>query len=123
MASEVTIGGGGTLFVGEDKVLRFEFFSSATVAVDITGWVLRFDIRKKDNAADPAIVFYEPLQISGVFNSVRASNQQRAFVPLTDTDMNLFKAGIYRYSVKRMDDGSETVTHYGDFAPEKATAP
>ncbi|CAB4190392.1 hypothetical protein UFOVP1196_55 [uncultured Caudovirales phage] len=33
------------------------------------------------------------------------------------------KARTYRHSWKRMDDGSETVLAYGNFVPQKATAP
>jgi len=131
MATTVTIGGSGTLFVGEDKLLRFEVLEERTdglphdassVPVDLAGMVLLFDIRKKDNSPEPAIVSITPT-ITGVYNVVRATNTQRASVQLTDTHMNLFQAKTYRYSVKRMDDTSETVLVRGDFAPEKATAP
>lgn len=122
MALEVTIGGDGALFVGEDKQFRFEILDTSSVPVNITGWVLLFDVRKKDNSAAPALLTKTP-SITGVYNIVRATNTQRAIVTLTDDDMNLFQAKTYRYSCKRMDDGSETVTNWGDFAPQKATAP
>ncbi len=125
MAEEVTIGGGGSLFVGEDKTIRLELFlkSDPTVAVDMTGWTLLFDVRAKDTSSDPAILSVTPLTLSGAFNVARSSNLQRALVPLTDTQLNLFKAKNYRWSWKRMDPSSETVLARGDFAPEKATAP
>ena len=44
-------------------------------------------------------------------------------VPLTDTEMNLFRATTYRYSLKRMNDGGEEVLFWGDFTPQEATAP
>jgi len=124
MATTVTIGGNGTLFVGEDKTFRLELYDAAdpTVAVDMTGMVLVFDVRLKDNSADPAILSKTPTLI-GVFNAIRATNTQRAQVVVTDTEMNLFKAKTYRHSWKRMDDGVETVFSRGDFTPEKATAP
>lgn len=125
MAEEVTIGGGGSLFVGEDKIVRLELFlkSDATVAVDMTGWAMVFDVRKKDNSSDPAIVSVTSLPLAGTFNASRATNTQRALLTMTDDLMNLFKAATDRYSWKRTDAGSETVLAYGDFAPEKATAP
>lgn len=124
MAEEVTIGGSGTLFVGEDKVIRLELFlkSDSLVAVDMTGWTMLFDVRKKDTSASPAIVSITPT-LTGIFNSVRASNTQRAIVTLTDDQLNLFRAANYRWSWKRMDGGSETVLAWSTFAPQKATAP
>lgn len=124
MAEDVTIGGDGSLFVGEDKTIRLELFlkSDPTVSIDFSGWVMLFDVRNKDNSPAPAIVSLTPT-IIGVFNTLRVSNTQRAIVALTDDLLNLFKEKTYRYSWKRMDDGSETVLAWGDFAPQKATAP
>lgn len=124
MAVESTIGGSGTMFVGEDKLLRFELISptDATVAIDMTGWTMIFDVRAKDTSPDPAIVSATP-SIIGVFNALRTINTQRATVPLSDDQLNLFKQKNYRWSWKRMDPGSETVLAWGNFAPQKATAP
>lgn len=122
MALDAPIGGNGSLFVGEDKVFKLELIDADNAPVDMTGWTLLFDVRKKDTSNPPAILSYTP-SITGTFNSSRNVNTQRAVVTVTDTDMNLFKAGTYRHSWKRMDDGSETVLAWGDFSPEKATAP
>lgn len=122
MATTVDIGGSGTLFVGEDKNFELELLDIAGVPVDMAGMAFVMDVRKSDAAADPAILSKIPT-LTGVYNSVRATNTQRQLVVLTDTDLNLFKARTYRYSWKRTDDGSETVVVRGNFAPEKATAP
>ena len=137
MATTITIGGSGRLFVGEDKTFRLELLEveydsdglpiaphASSVPVDMTGWVLLFDVRKTDKSPDPAIFSKTPT-IIGVYSAVRASNTQRAVVVLTDTEMNTVKQRTipYRHSWKRMDDTSETVLARGDFAPEKATAP
>jgi hypothetical protein len=122
MALAITIGGGGTLFVGEDKTFRLELIDDDELPVDMTGWVVLFDVRKSVTALDPAI-FSKTATLIGSFNAVRASNTQRAIVSLTDTELNTVKARTYQCSWKRMDDGSETVLAYGAFAPEKATAP
>lgn len=121
MASDVTIGGAGTLFVGEDKVFRLELLDANNVPVDMSGMVLLFDVRKKDTS--PTAILSKTPVVTGVYNVVRATNTQRAEVTVTDTEMNLFKAGTYRHSWKRMTDGSETVLSRGNFTPEKATAP
>jgi hypothetical protein len=129
MATDVTIGGEGTLFVGEDKTLELHVKDSSGVPVNISGWSILFDVRTKDNAADPAIVS-ATAAITGTYDAVVASNTQRARVVLTDDQLNLFKgsnlvsgAKTYRLSWKRTDPGLETVLCRGDFAPEKATAP
>lgn len=124
MATTVTIGGNGTLFVGEDKVLRLELLDVAGVPVNMAGWSLVFDVRKTDKSPDPPMVSLAP-SVTGVYDAVRTTNTQRAEVTLTDTHMNLFKEKQppYRHSWKRTDDGSETVLSRGDFYPEKATAP
>ncbi len=122
MALDATMGGDGSLFVGEDKTFKLEVIDLTSLPVNITGWVLRFDVRKKDSSADPPILSFTP-NITGTFNASRELNTQRAVVVVTDTDMNKFKAGTYRHSWKRMDDGSETVLAWGDFIPQKATAP
>jgi uncharacterized alpha/beta hydrolase family protein len=119
VAAERTLGGNSTLFVGEDKTLTFEL-SPGGVPVDAATWVVLFDVRVKDNS--PSFILQKLATVTGAFNVDRALNQQRAVVQLDD-DMNKFKARSYRYSLKRMDDGSETVMFHGDFAPEKATAP
>lgn len=121
MALELTIGGNGTLFVGEDKVLRLELLDINSLPVNMAGWTLLFDVRKKDTSTT-AILSKVPT-VTGTYDSSREVNTQRAIVTLTDTDMNLFKESTYRHSWKRMDDGSETVLAWGDFAPQKATAP
>lgn len=121
MALLSTIGGGGTLFVGEDKTLRFELIDASSLPVDMTGMTMVFDVRAMDTSS-VAIVSKTP-SLVGAFSSIRASNTQRAVVSLTDTELNLFKAKTYRWSWKQMDAGLETVFGWGDFKPQKATAP
>lgn len=116
MAEEVTIGGEGALFVGEDK----NFFLSLP-GVDMSGMSILLDVRQKDTST--AAIVSQTADVIGVYDDDVDVNTQRARVILTDTQMNLFRAATYRYSFKRMDDGFETVLAYGDFAPQKATAP
>jgi len=143
MATDVAIGGPGTgvIFVGEDKTLELEVLQRPAdadpdadiedvgVPIDIAAWTMVFDVREKDNSADPAILSKTP-SVVGTFSSTRSANTQRARVVLTDVDLNLFKgsnlpagAKTYRHSWKRMTADLETVLARGDFAPEKATAP
>lgn len=127
MAALATVGGNGALFVGEDKTVRLELLTgnpaldNTSVPVDMAGWAMVFDVRSKDTSDDPAILSKTPV-VSGAYNAVRATNVQRAFVTLTDTDMDLVREKRYRFSWKRIDPGNETVLAWGNFAPQKATA-
>ena len=120
MATLRTIGGDGSLFSGEDKVLRFELLEHG-LPVNAFGYTLLFDVRSHDDSQE--FVLEKQPMVVGVFHDVRALNEQRIEVVLDDDDMNLFVERTYRYSVKRMDEGGETVLFWGDFLPAKATAP
>ena len=131
MAEPATIGGSGTLFVGEDKTFKLELLQprtdgqphdSTSVPVDMSTWIVVFDVRKKVTSADPAI-FSKTAVMQGAYNVSRTLNTLRAVVSLTDTELNTVKAKEYQHTWQRMDDGSETVLAWGPFAPEKATAP
>lgn len=123
MPEETTIGGSGTLFKGEDKELRFELWDEEdpTVAIDWSGWTTFFDVRKKDTSADPAILRVPVPTPTGVFNPVRASNQQRGHLPLTNDQLNFYRAEGYRWSWVRTDADFATVLAWGSFTPQKAT--
>lgn len=125
MATDITIGGSGELFVGETKSLVFEILDgdpndAASLPVDATGWDLHFVLRKKDNTADPAIIDNTAV-VAGVFAADRAGNLQRATVLLTHAQLLLVRAATYRYSFVRKDSGAEDVINYGDCKPQKAT--
>lgn len=121
MATEVQIGGNGTLFVGEDKTLRLEVLDVAGKPVNAAGWTIRFQVRLKDTSPDPPLID-KIANVVGVFNTVRASNTQRAEVVLDDdADTNQLKAKTYRHSWKRTDESDETTLARGDFVVEVAT--
>ena len=56
----MTIGGNGTLFVGEDKVLKIEVLDVVGVPVNMSGWQILFDVRKSDKSPDPALLSKSP---------------------------------------------------------------
>lgn len=130
MATETQIGGGGELFVGEDKIFKHVVMAapaSAGVVIDFSTWTLKLVVRRNDNSADPAIL-EKTATLSGTFNADPNLNTLVATVVLTDTEMQLFsakgtggKAATYRYSWKRTDDGFETITGFGDWVVEEAT--
>ena len=133
MAIEAQLGGSGTLFVGEDKTLRLHVKekenpddAEPTIPVDISGWLIHFEVRKKDASPDPPALT-KTASIIGVYNVDPTANTHRAVVTLSDDDTNAMTLGKstedvpYRYAWKRMDDGSETVLRYGDLVAEVST--
>ena len=135
MAAEVQFGGTDTdrVFIGTDltkkfAVLDLDLDATGATAKEITGWAITFDVRKLDKSSTSIVskTVGSGIAITGVFNSVAATNTQRAVVTLdADTDLTTAKfssdGGTFRYSLKRTDDGSETVLAYGDFVVERAT--
>jgi hypothetical protein len=122
MGVETQIGGDGLLFVGEDKVFICGPITDKSGAlVNISGWTILFVVRKKDATPDPAMIS-QTASVTGSFNTDPLLNTQVASVTVADTDMDLFKAGTYRYSWKRMDAGAEVILAYGDFVVQRATA-
>jgi hypothetical protein len=136
MALLSTIGGNGTLFIGEDKTLYLELLQPqfdvngallspgpTSVPVDMTGFAIVFDVRVLDTSTDPPI-FLISAGLTGAYNAVRSVNTQRMQVVLTDDLLNTINATPkgYRYSWKRTDEALETILAWGPFMPQKATA-
>jgi hypothetical protein len=121
MAYRATIGGEGTLFLGEDKTLRFEVLDDSEAPVNVASWDLLWVVRDRPHPENEPVRLQKTVTVSGVFNSVRASNTQRAIVELTDTDTASLRNKTYAHSLKRVDDGSETVLAFGPFVVEATT--
>ena len=134
MAETVDIGGDGSVFVGEDKAVILELFSKAnpTVAIDMRGMTMIFVISRKDTDTTYIILktTTDGMVVSGTFNAVRASNQQRCTVTFSDDDLNLLKGtsvvpyqvNRYRYSWKQTTAGAATILARGYFSLDKANA-
>lgn len=105
MAQTLTLGGDGSLFIGCHLTYRFAVPDAA-----FNNWAILFDVRTSDRAA------------TSVLSKVATCDGPYAVVVLTATDMAL-RPRRYRYALKRMDAGRETVLLRGDFCPQKATAP
>jgi hypothetical protein len=130
MAANVQMGGSDTdrIFLDTDftrdvHVKDIDTDSTGATAKNITGWTVALDIRTKDSASTAK--YAATLSVTGTFNSVAASNTQRARWTCADTDLTtaIFGAngGTYRYSIKRTDAGAETVLQYGDIVIQRAT--
>jgi hypothetical protein len=121
MARRVKIGGDGALFIGEDKVINFTVLNRLLVPVDITGMAFQFVVRADVLASQKLIDL--PATVVGTYDAAPLVNTQRARVTLSDTDLSadVFSAQTYEYSLKRTDDGSETVVNFGPFELQRAT--
>lgn len=114
MATEGTLDG---LFVGADHVVELTVYQDDAATIqDITGWTIVLDIRHSD-LGSPALIS-KTGTVSGVYNSVPATNTQKVSFTITDDDLaaSVFPADdkVYRYSIKRTDAGSEQPLRYGD---------
>ena len=120
-AGHVTIGGNGSLFVGEDKVLALSAPAGADGTPDsLRGQSIVFELRKTDTSE--TAILSKAATVVGTYSTTRASNTERARAPLTDTETATLEGGaIYRHSWKRLDAGAERVLAYGWFYPERAT--
>jgi len=104
------------LFVGEDKRFELHVKDEAGASVDITGWVGRLVVKRKERDVDS--VLDVAFVVDGTFSP--SSNPQRAVVIVTDTQLSL-PPRVYRHSWKRLDDGTETILAYGNFNLQLAT--
>jgi len=106
-------------FVGEDKIFAFTIYQKdsagnlTTTPQNISGWTLRWDLRRSDSAADPVVLTKTPTVTNGALG-------QGQFT-IDDTDTDNLAAKVYRHALKRTDGGSETVLFYGNAVLGKRT--
>jgi hypothetical protein len=136
-------------YVGEDKGYTFEIFDQEGMSdvafqayldagntprmQDVALWGFEFAVRKGDKTTGTPLILKSsgsPLEISvtGVYDVDRLLNTQRVLVMIEDTDTAaadgsavLLAPKTYRYSLKRTDDGAETILTVGDFELLEAT--
>jgi hypothetical protein len=140
----------GTYFLGEDMGLEYHVLENVVLdpdtkdangnptivsadPVDVTGWNMSWILRVSQEATDPALITKtvgSGVTITGTYSSVFASNAQRVFVSIADTDTyddtvsptSAFAAPKeYAYSLKRTDGGSERVLVWGVLPLGKVT--
>jgi hypothetical protein len=117
------------IFLGEDKILRFLVVDVEGNPENVGDWAMTWVLRTSDKAVDPAILTKSTggsgITVTGTYSGTLASHTQRVLVTLLDTDTDAasgVKPKTYRYSLKRTDDGFETILAYGDFVIRKVTA-
>lgn len=127
MAEEANIGydanGKPDWFIGEDKALSFTIYQKTAAGVltttpqDLTGFALRWDLRRTDNAADPVIL----TKATGSGITIDAGTGGTGTVSIADTDTDSLASRVYRHALKRTDDGSELVLLWGNAVISKRT--
>ena len=118
---------GQTIFVGTDvNVVYIDQAVELGVGtpVDMSGWTVVLDIRKKDVSPAPAVLSSTGT-VSGSYSATPASNTQKVTFALsaTDTSATAFPKddATYRYSIKRTDSGAKTVLRYGSALINRVT--
>ena len=124
MAREQHLGASENWFIGEDKTIPFQIYSSdeATI-IDITGWALAWYMRREIDADTKVLTCTtggSTITITGTYNSDPDVNTQRANIIIADTDTDNLQPGQYYYSLWRTDAGNETVLAFGTVTLKKA---
>lgn len=121
MAIERNITAADHFFLGEDKKIRDSIFQAdGTTPQDISGWAISCVIRKTDKASDPPLIPEKTIAGGGI--AVIDGPNGIIDITFVDTDTATLKPGKYRWSVKRTDEGFETILTFGDFTLLQATA-
>jgi hypothetical protein len=127
VAREFNITATDKFFLGEDKVIDLTIFGQDDATpFDVTGLPLEWNMRKTDQAADPALLVKgvgTGLSIVGVYNAVPAVNTQRVRLTFAaaDTATGLKANVAYRHSLKRLDVGNKGIFSYGSLTFLQAT--
>ena len=111
-------------FIGEDKIFAFTIYQKTAAGVltstpqAITGWALKWDLRRYDSEADPAIL----TKTTGAGSIVITDGPNgQGTITIADTDTDSLPSRVYRHALKRTDDGSETVLLFGNAILKRAT--
>src|SRR5688572_21268790 len=102
---EERVGGSGTIYKGEDRILRWRIRDASEVLVNIDGWTTQLVVRTSERATTAVIDVAGT--VVGAYNILEASNTQYVEVHLTADDMDIPAPKEYRYSLKRTDAGFE----------------
>lgn len=98
----------GELFAGVDHSLVFDVVDSAGAAQTMTGWALKFVLRRLDGT-----LVFEKTTVSGITIGNGVGTDDRATVAVADTDTLGWPGGWdYKYTLWRTDAGSDVPLTY-----------
>lgn len=102
-------------FVGEDKIFAFTIYQKSAAGVltttpqDISGWSLRWDLRRSHQEGDPVVL--SKSTAAGITISDGPNGQGQ--IAIADTDTDSLSPRLYYHALKRTDADSETVLLQG----------
>lgn len=124
-----------TVYQGDPTAEEIE--AGTAVPQDVSGWTLGWFFRKKTGTADPPLIYKsntgspaDGIAIIGAYNVSPSLNTQRVQVTLGERDTYdplaspavVIRPGDYNYSLKRLDEGSNTILAWGKFKLIQAAA-
>jgi hypothetical protein len=96
-------------FIGEDRTLRFTVLDENDAVVDITGYALEWVMRERPATATAAIT-----KTTGSGITITDGPNGLCEVTIADADTLSLSPGTYFHTLRRTDDGLETVLSFGE---------
>jgi hypothetical protein len=106
----------GDWYVGEDKVFPFTIYQKSadgvlsTTPQNISGWALRWDMRRNDNEVDPPVL----TKTTSAGITITDGPNGVGTIAIASADTDALSPRMYRHSLKRTDAGSETELLFGN---------
>jgi hypothetical protein len=117
MARLQHIGASQDWFIGEDKTLAFEIYTSDEATIqDVSAFAMAFYLREvleSDRKVLTCTTGASTITVTGSHNADPDTNTQRTNVIVADTDTDHLRPGKYQYWLWRTDAGNETVLAHG----------
>lgn len=117
MAKMNTLGGGGEVFIGEDKSFALELLDTDAIPVNMSGWTVNMVISL---TLTSAALYTRAATVAGTYSATRAVNTQRATAVFTDDETATLTKGTYQFSFKRDSAGVETLLAWGVLHVQRA---
>ncbi len=116
MSVDAPIADTDNLFIGEDRSLEFTVVDAAGAAQDISGYALEWVMREAPNSTNAAIT----KTTGGGGITITDGPGGVCSVAIEDTDTLSLLPGRYFHTLRRTDDGVETVLSFGEAVLQQA---
>jgi hypothetical protein len=109
MSVKVLIRSTRNWFIGEDRTFPFEITNEDGSVASISGWDLKWELRKNLEDVTAAITKVTPTQIE-ITDAVNGKGE----INIEDTDTDGLVSGVYHHALKRTNAGEERVLFHGE---------
>ena len=109
MSIDAPIATADNWFIGEDRTLEFTVVDSAGTAQNITGWALEWVLRDAPGNATALLT-----KTVGDGITITDGAAGRCDVAIADTDTESLSPNLLFHTLRRTDDGLETVLAFGE---------